>query len=138
MTYTAEDIDAIVEDYDGPWGGSWDEFIEAADSTHEYRIVPEGTEGAYSHDAGETYEACVPKAVPGVALPGIGQVTTVETGVRQNDEYFSILKVTDADGNERLFRRSGWYASHYGGEYDGPTYEVRPVEKLITVYNKVP
>jgi hypothetical protein len=136
MSYTAADIDEIVDDEFGPWSGNWDNFIGQAGATHEYAEVPEGTEGAFL--SGGVFKAVVPKAVLGVTLPGIGHVTAVERDVRQNDEYFAILKVTDADGNERLFRRSGWYASHYGGEYDGPTFEVRPIEKLITVYNKVP
>ena len=35
----------------------------------------------------------------------------------------------------QLFRKYGYYASHYGTDWDGSFEEVTPVEKVITVYN---
>lgn len=37
----------------------------------------------------------------------------------------------------RTFRKSGYYASHYGYDWDGELIEVRPVEKTITVYEAI-
>jgi hypothetical protein len=37
----------------------------------------------------------------------------------------------------QLFEKTGYYASHYGCDWDGDVTEVRPVEKIITVYERV-
>lgn len=37
----------------------------------------------------------------------------------------------------QFFRKDGYYASHYGTDWDGEFYEVKPVEKTITVYEAV-
>lgn len=43
----------------------------------------------------------------------------------------------DEAGDERLFRRNGWYASYSGGYFEGPTEEVAEAQQLITVYNPI-
>lgn len=55
-------------------------------------------------------------------------------GEGQGDDYWVVVKIVGHDGTERYFRRDGWYASYSGGELDGPTVEVRPREKMVTVY----
>lgn len=35
---------------------------------------------------------------------------------------------------DQYFRKEGYYASHYGYDWDGPLREVVPVEKIVTVY----
>lgn len=35
---------------------------------------------------------------------------------------------------EQYFRKEGYYASHYGYDWDGDFKEVRPVEKTVIVY----
>ena len=35
---------------------------------------------------------------------------------------------------DQYFRKEGFYASHYGYDWDGPLLEVVPVEKIVTVY----
>jgi hypothetical protein len=73
------------------------------------------------------------------SLPSFGTLSGVEEygGEGQGEDYWFIFKVLGPQGNVRFFKRDGWYASYDGGYYDGPTFEVKPVEKLVTVYEKV-
>lgn len=50
---------------------------------------------------------------------------------QQSEESYLILEI---DGT--LYRKDGWYASHYGSEWDGSFYPVKPVEKTITVWKR--
>ncbi len=54
-------------------------------------------------------------------------------GEGQGDQYWMVVSVSDGT-TTRYFRRDGWYASYDGGYLDGDTYEVRPAERLVTVY----
>lgn len=138
MSYTIADLNKAIENEDSPWEGNWHEFREEVDSTQDLIEVPEGTPGAM-HATWYTpprWQKWVPKENPGAKIPGIGQAVIVDRfgGEGKGDDYWFVFKVTDADGNERLFRRNGWYASYDGGEYDGPTDEVKPQDKVITVW----
>ncbi|MBO0676908.1 hypothetical protein JRC04_05485 [Mycolicibacterium sp. S2-37] len=121
MTYTVEDLDAAVlahydedEDYQEGWGNLG--------------------EALYHYNWGVNKD----KPAPTVELDGIGTVRKVEDfgGEGQGDQYWIVISITDADGNVRYFQRDGWYASYDGGYYEGPTFEVRPEEKTITVWVK--
>lgn len=37
----------------------------------------------------------------------------------------------------QFFKKSGYYASHYGHDWDGDFLEVKPVEKTVVVYEAV-
>ncbi len=65
---------------------------------------------------------------------GVIQYVDSYGGEGQGDDYWVVVKVVGHDGTERYFRRNGWYQSYSGGELDGPTVEVRPREKMVTVY----
>lgn len=108
VTYTICDLDKVIEDYNGEWGGSWDDFKEDVECNSS------------------------------VDIPGIGQARYVD-GHRDGGEdgYYFVFAVIDSEGNGRLFKRCGWYVSHSGGELDGPTYEVKPRQKTITVYDAI-
>jgi hypothetical protein len=54
-------------------------------------------------------------------------------GEGQGDDYWVVISITDGE-TTRYFRKDGWYASYDGGSLDGETYEVKPVEKLVTFY----
>ncbi|MEV0759565.1 hypothetical protein [Nocardia sp. NPDC050435] len=71
-----------------------------------------------------------------VVLPGIGAARILDEhgGEGQGDSYYFIFSVTDSDENVRIFHRDGWYQSHNGGYYEGPTTERVAQEKLVTVY----
>lgn len=48
------------------------------------------------------------------------------------EDIYVVVKVGD-----QFFQKDGFYASHYGSDWDGEVTEVRPVEKTITVYEPV-
>lgn len=50
-------------------------------------------------------------------------------GEGQGDDIWFVIGIGD-----QFFRKSGYYASHYGTDWDGAFEEVRPVEKTVTVY----
>lgn len=65
-------------------------------------------------------------------FPGIGKATRVDSAGGM-DEGSNIWTVFEVGG--RLFRKSGYYASHYGTDWDGAFEEVFPEQKTITVYS---
>lgn len=139
MSYTIADLEDAIENEDTEWEGSWHEFEESVDNTHEYRDVPAHTDGAYFDRYNERWRAKFELDEPGAAIPGIGQAVLVEQfgGEGQGDQLWFVFRVTDADGEDRLFRKSGYYASYDGGEYDGDLDEVVEAQVLTTVYNKL-
>lgn len=54
-------------------------------------------------------------------------------GEGQGDQYWVVVSISDGL-TTRYFKRNGWYASYNGGYLDGPTEEVKPKQKTITVY----
>lgn len=50
-------------------------------------------------------------------------------GQGQGDEIWIVFKVGD-----QLFRKEGYYASHYGSDWDGDLCEVEAVERTVTFY----
>ena len=68
-------------------------------------------------------------------LTSLGKFECVEQygGEGQGDNYYSVYHFIDHDV---YIRFDGWYASHHGSEYN-EMFEVRPVEKTITVYKLV-
>lgn len=67
-----------------------------------------------------------------LAFPGIGKAMRVDSAGGM-DEGSNIWTVFEVGG--RLFRKSGYYASHYGTDWDGAFEEVFPEQKTITVYS---
>lgn len=55
-------------------------------------------------------------------------------GEGQGDEYWVVVKIVGHDGTERFFRKDGWYQSYSGGELDGNAHEVKPQQKVVTVF----
>jgi hypothetical protein len=50
-------------------------------------------------------------------------------GEGEGDSIWFVTKVGD-----QLFRKDGYYASHYGTDWDGDFREVQAVEKTVIVY----
>lgn len=71
-----------------------------------------------------------------VAVPNLGWVHVVENvgGEGQGDHQHMVFKVLDFAGGARFFKKTGYYSSFDGGEWDGDFEEVKPVEKTVTVY----
>lgn len=67
----------------------------------------------------------------GTDVEGLGAVTEVDSGggMDEGSNLFTVLEI-----GTRFFRKSGYYASHDGSYWDGSFKQVRPREKLITVY----
>lgn len=65
----------------------------------------------------------------------IGSLEQIDSfgGEGKGDEYWMILRLTQGDV-ERTFKKEGYYASHYGHEWDGYFSEVSPVEKTVIVW----
>lgn len=97
------------------------EVEEAIESTRDFydwdevRWVNNGDVALYIDVAGETH-------VP---------VTTIDSfgGEGQGDSMWVVVKV-----GSQFFRKNGYYASHYGTDWDGDFSEVTPQQKTITVW----
>lgn len=68
------------------------------------------------------------------ALPLRGQMVPLvlvkqEGGQGQGDEIWCVVKIGD-----QLFRKEGYYASHYGSDWDGDLYECEAVARVVTFY----
>ncbi|WNM66297.1 hypothetical protein SEA_CULVER_17 [Gordonia phage Culver] len=151
MSYPISAIDSFVEDEDNEFEGSWDEFEYALEPKWEHIQNPDPSEVTgeqFIDDEGFLREphpgyhngAFVRRLSEkqGVDIPGIGNAVLAESfgGEGQGDKLWFVFKITDDTGEVRYFRKNGWYQSYSGGEYDGPTEEVEPAEKTITVWNK--
>ncbi|MBO0676909.1 hypothetical protein JRC04_05490 [Mycolicibacterium sp. S2-37] len=139
MTYTKDDVYAAILNEETPWEGSWNEFEESLQSTHEYIKVPEGTDGARSWDSGETFEKYVEKDDPGAKLP-MGRGLLVESkggGEGSGEERWYVFSITAEDEDTRYFRINGYYASFHGSDFDGPFEEVEPVERPVIFWEPI-
>ncbi|HEU4967294.1 MAG TPA: hypothetical protein VFT53_07565 [Candidatus Saccharimonadales bacterium] len=94
-------------------------------------------------DTWDEWEEAIGYNSKSVPVPGLGNVSLAESfgGEGQGDQYYLVFKVEfDTSGivmDTRYYRVDGYWASYDGGEYDGPFYEVQPVEKMVTFYEKV-
>lgn len=97
-------------------------------------------------DTWDEWEEAIRYNSKSVPVPGLGNVSLAESfgGEGQGDQYYLVFRVeiTPEQAGEgwmdlRYYRVDGYWASHDGGEYDGPFYEVQPVEKMVTFYEKV-
>jgi hypothetical protein len=132
MAYTISELNwalyrAFNEDYDVD-----DDFDPAEDEfggdSSEWDELENKLDGYPRSDAERVHE-----------LEGIGTVRLLEHhgGEGEGDDYYMVISVTDEMGDARLFRRNGWYASYDGGYYEGPTVEVRAVDRLVTFYDEI-
>lgn len=72
-------------------------------------------------------------------VPGFGRLIYVEGyegGEGGGEDAYQVVKLVAEDGSERFFRKEGYYASHYGCDWDGDLYEVVPYDKVVTFYDK--
>jgi hypothetical protein len=137
MTYSIADLNEAIENEESDWSGSWGEFLDATQQTSEWREVPEGTEDAVYFKYSKVWQKRF-EIEPGVDLPGIGRAAYVEQLQGRDEDVWFIFRVTDVDGEERYFKRQGYYDSYEGlSSYEGDTTEVSPSQQLITVFNSI-
>lgn len=70
-----------------------------------------------------------------IVLNGVEYKITQKDQTGGMDEGSAASVVFEIDG--RHFRKSGYYASHYGYDWDGDLEEVEPFEKTVTDYRPV-
>lgn len=110
MTYTIKDLNDAVAEHGFGGGTGWKSFWELE---------------TYNSDTNSwTYE---PDSLEGIGTVEIAEVVGGSEG--GGEEHWIVIKVTDESGGIRYFKRDGWYASYDGGYLDGPTTEVKPVER---------
>lgn len=74
------------------------------------------------------------KGASGYAIENIGEIEVLDSTGGMDEG--SNASVTFALGNQ-YFRKNGYYASHYGYDWDGSFEEVVPAQKTITVYKSI-
>lgn len=104
MSYTIADVDRMIESIEDEWENSG--------------------WGAWKYEEFTRVETEL----------GVIEYVADFGGEGKGDDYWVVVKITDANGDVRHFKRLGWYASYSGGELDGPTVEVKPTERTIVVY----
>jgi hypothetical protein len=74
----------------------------------------------------------------GENVPGVGTVKVLEDfgGEGQGEIRYYIFEITDLEGEIKLYKKDGYYASFHGTDWDGGFYEVVAREKVITVYER--
>ncbi|GAA0955503.1 hypothetical protein [Nonomuraea longicatena] len=73
----------------------------------------------------------------GTEVEGLGMVATVQTeggGGEDGDGWTHVvIRVTQGDVT-RYFKKTGYYSSYGGSDWDGEIRRVRPTTKTVTVY----
>ena len=125
MTYTVEQIRAAVEDNSDT---NLDEFKTNG------RKVSWSNELVYDYPITDWYE--VGESDGRIVIDGEAvDYTVVESdlgGEGHGEHVFFVFRI----GNQ-LFRKEGYYASHYGTDWDGPLDEVEVYEKTVMDYRPI-
>jgi hypothetical protein len=121
------------------------EIEEVLDTLEADRVVL--GQGTYTYSDGDVYRydiifsyESVLEAEDEFVVPGLGTVKHVDNygGEGMGDQYFVVFEIVSEDGlTRRMFKKNGYYASHDGAYLDGRLFEVKPVQKTITVYEAV-
>lgn len=76
-----------------------------------------------------------------VAVPGLGLVEVVENfgGEGQGEHMHLVFKVEHSGEwpSVKYYKVDGYYSSYGGSEWDGNLYEVKPVQRMVTFYEKL-
>lgn len=54
-------------------------------------------------------------------------------GEGHGENVYMVFRLVNDDGTF-FFKKDGYYASHYGTDWDGPFSQVTPVQKMVTFY----
>lgn len=109
------------------------ELIESDETTHQYRYWRDKTwhdgEGSIVEDGWSE--------IGGQRVLVDGEWIEVEQvaaggGMDQGSDAFVVFRF-----GTQLFKKDGYYASHYGYDWDGDFYEVEAYDKVVVDYRKV-
>lgn len=107
---------------------------EIEEATQKYRQYSSYSQGWVEEDGGFWHEVGYSRTK--IILRGEEvEVECVEDfggGEGSGEERWVVVQIGD-----QLFRKTGWYASHYGSEFDGDLEEVEAYQKTITAYRPV-
>jgi hypothetical protein len=71
-----------------------------------------------------------------LSVDGFGELSQefFDTGGEGHGEnVYMVFRLVNAQGTH-FFKKEGYYASHYGTDWDGPFSQVTPVERMVTFY----
>lgn len=111
------------------------EFLE----NYNFSLLGDRMEPDYEEDEWSGWKAVEECAYGDGHETPLGTLTLVEQhgGEGQGDQYWIVIRLTQGDVS-RTFKKEGWYASHYGHEFDGcnsETFsEVSQKKKTILVW----
>jgi hypothetical protein len=123
MSFTAKEVQSAIETYDS-------RFWDTGHPNYDEELEDDGVQNVWDYFI---YDENNRKPV---SVPGLGNVEYVDNGTElgqfSDKNTFVIVKVGD-----QFFKMEGWYDS-WGGEsgWEGPFYEVKQVEKTVTVWEK--
>lgn len=130
--YTAEEVLEAFEAHQDKLDDPLDEIFYDGPSTWKFKhnekgdLIPTTDESGY-----RTYEKI---DVP-FLLRGVPTEVSIAEQTGGMDEG-SNASITFQIGSQ-YFRKDGYYASHYGYEWDGAFYEVRPKRVTVTQFERV-
>jgi len=123
MSITVEQLRFAIEEDEAEYG---DEFTRVKgvswSDTYTYEATPANGSG-WDEINGEDFNV----VIDGVLHEAINVGTT--GGMDEGSNATSTWQI-----GMQYFRKSGYYASHYGYDWDGELEEVRPVKKVVTVF----
>lgn len=122
MSITVEQLRFAIEDDEADYT-EFNRKVEASWKAGYFYTVPPANGQGWGEVNGEDFNL----VVDGELLEAKNVGTT--GGMDEGSNATSTWQI----GNQ-YFRKSGYYASHYGYDWDGELEEVRPVQKVVTVF----
>lgn len=110
--------------------GEVEELLESYTTTSNWDGEEYTNEWSWDTWAWETAEA-------GEVVPHLGTVKVMDTyrgGEGGGEDIELVFEITFEDGTVRWFRKTGYYQSYDGSNWDGAFKEVRPVQRMVTFY----
>lgn len=122
MSITVEQLRHAIEDDDTKYPEHTHQVEASWKKGYFYEVAPYNGAGwgEFVHEGG-------PVVIDGVLLEA--KVVHTTGGEDEGSYASSTFQIGD-----QYFRKSGYYASHYGYDWDGELEEVRPVQKVVTVF----
>lgn len=120
-------------DWYTPYKGTFEEYIQDYLNDDADELDENEVEASHNLDLAGVWQSLMNEGKEGTKDGWTGKVEAEYGGEGQGDQYWMVISVSDGN-TTRYFRRDGWYASYDGGYLDGDTYEVKPQEKTIVVY----